>query len=219
MGLELAVVPGVLVPRDETELLARTALELLGTMNLTAPRVIDVCTGAGNLACTIAHYAKEAKVWASDLTDRSVAVARNNIERLGVNDRVVVVQGDLFAGLAEIELKGSIDLVVCNPPYISQKRLLDGDRSKLLAEEPREAFDGGPYGLSIHQRVVKEALSYLRVGGVLALEVGLGQDRQVQALLERAKAYDDICAIRNERGDVRVVHGLKSANSIDRAER
>lgn len=209
MGLELAVVPGVLVPRAETELLARTALDILGTMNLAAPRVIDMCTGAGNLACTVAHYVIGATVWSSDLTDNCVAVARANVEQLGLTDRVVVAQGDLFAGLRGLGLEESIDLIVCNPPYISQKRLRDGDRASLLAEEPREAFDGGPYGLSIHQRVVKEALPFLRAGGVLAFEIGLGQDRQVQLLFERARAYDDIRFIANDSNEVRVIRGRK----------
>jgi release factor glutamine methyltransferase len=209
MGLELAVVPGVLVPRAETELLARTALNLLGGMPTDAPRVIDMCTGAGNLACAIANHVSSASVWCSDLTDSCVAVARANVQQLGLTDRVVVAQGDLFAGLHGLGLEDSIDLIVCNPPYISQKRLLDGDRTSLLAEEPREAFDGGPYGLSIHQRVVKEALPFLRTGGVLAFEFGLGQDRQVRILFERAGAYEDIQSVANESGEARVIHGRK----------
>jgi release factor glutamine methyltransferase len=209
MGLELAVLPGVLVPRTETELLARTALSLLGGMPTDAPRVIDMCTGSGNLACTIANYISSAAVWCSDLTDSCVSVARANVQQLGFADRVVVSQGDLFAGLHGLGLEDSIDLIVCNPPYISQKRLLDGDRTSLLAEEPREAFDGGPYGLSIHQRVMKEALLFLRAGGVLAFEFGLGQDRQVRILFERSGAYEDIHCVANESGEARVIHGRK----------
>ncbi len=209
MGLELAVVPGVLVPRAETELLARTALDLLGGMPTDAPRVIDMCTGAGNLACTIANYVSSASVWCSDLTDSCVAVARANVQQLGLTDRVVVAQGDLFAELQGLGLEDSIDLIVCNPPYISQKRLLDGDRASLLAEEPHEAFDGGPYGLSIHQRTVKDALPFLRAGGMLAFETGLGQEHQVRILFERAGAYKDIQSVANESGEARVIHGRK----------
>ena len=214
MGMELAVVPGVLVPRTETELLARTAINLLGGMTTDTPRVIDMCTGAGNLACAIAHYVNGASVWSSDLTDSCVAVARANVQQLGLAGRVVVAQGDLFAGLHGLGLENSIDLIVCNPPYISQKRLLEGDRTSLLAEEPREAFDGGPYGLSIHQRVVKEALPFLRAGGVLAFEIGLGQDRQVRILFERARAYEDILSVANESGETRVIHGRKHVGPV-----
>jgi release factor glutamine methyltransferase len=199
-------------------LLARTALDVLGAMNLATPRVIDMCTGAGNLACTIAQYANTATVWASDLTDNCVTVARANVEQLGFTDRAVVVQGDLFSGLRGLGLENSIDLIVCNPPYISQTRLLDGDRTSLLTEEPREAFDGGPYGLSIHMRVVKEALPFLRVGGVLAFEIGLGQDRQVQLLFERTGSYDDIRLVADEDGQARVIYGRKHLNPVGRAE-
>ncbi len=210
LGLTLGVAPGALVPRMETELLAQTALDTLSRMQRAAPWVIDMCTGAGNLACAIAHYVPTARVWASDLTDGCVSVARDNVQRLTLSERVTVAQGDLFAGLKEYELAGRIDLIVCNPPYISQKRL-EGDRAELLVDEPREAFDGGPYGLSIHQRVVKDALPYLRGGGVLAFEIGLGQERQVKVLFERAKAYGDLRLIETSAGQVRVVLGCKKA--------
>jgi release factor glutamine methyltransferase len=136
-------------------------------------------------------------------------VARANVQQLGLTDRVVVAQGDLFAELQGLGLEDSIDLIVCNPPYISQKRLLDGDRASLLAEEPHEAFDGGPYGLSIHQRTVKDALPFLRAGGMLAFETGLGQEHQVRILFERAGAYKDIQSVANESGEARVIHGRK----------
>jgi len=79
----------------------------------------------------------------------------------------------------------------------------------LLENEPREAFDGGPYGLSIHQRVVKEALPFLRPGGWLLFEIGLGQDRQVKMLFERTRAYQDLRTVANAAGEIRVVGARK----------
>lgn len=210
MGLELLVAPGALVPRPETELLGTTALGALGQMNLPAPRVVDMCCGAGNLACAIAHYVPTARVWASDLTDGCVEVARRNVAYHGMADRVSVLQGDLFSAFSGLELDGTIDAIVCNPPYISEKRL-EGDRAHLTELEPREAFAAGPYGLSIHMRVIKEAPRYLRRGGILLFEVGLGQDRQVMGLLERSKAYEHIRAVTNETGGGRVVVGHTKA--------
>ncbi|RWM21426.1 MAG: class I SAM-dependent methyltransferase [Mesorhizobium sp.] len=206
MGLELLIAPGALVPRPETELLGTTALDVLRQMNLPAPRVIDMCCGAGNLACAIAHYLPTARVWASDLTDGCVDVARRNVAHHGMADRVSVLQGDLFSAFSGLELDGTMDVIVCNPPYISEKRL-EGDRAHLTELEPREAFAAGPYGLSIHMRVIKEAPRYLRRGGILLFEVGLGQDRQVISLLERSKAYQNIRAVNNEAGEGRVVVG------------
>ncbi|MER8593726.1 MULTISPECIES: class I SAM-dependent methyltransferase [unclassified Mesorhizobium] len=212
MGLQLLVSPGALVPRPETELLGKAALDVLSQLNLPVPRVVDMCCGAGNLACAIAHHAPTARVWASDLTDGCVEVARRNVTHLKIEDRVTVLQGDLFSAFSGLELDGTIDVIVCNPPYISEKRL-EGDRSHLVELEPREAFAAGPYGLSIHMRVLKEAPRYLRRGGILLFEVGLGQDRQVMSLLERSKAYESIRAVTNQAGEVRVVVGHTRAQA------
>lgn len=206
MGLELLVAPGALVPRGETELLGTTAIETLRGMGLAAPRIIDMCCGSGNLACAIAARLPEARVWACDLTDGCVALARRNVAGLGFADRVTVCQGDLFTALARQGLEGTVDAVVCNPPYISEKRL-EGDRAHLLAQEPREAFAAGPYGLSIHMKVLKEAPLHLRPGGVLLFEVGLGQDRQVAGLFERSAAYEAVSIVADAAGDGRVVLG------------
>lgn len=208
MGLQLIADAGALAPRAETELLGNTALDWLHASGTLQPRVVDMCCGSGNLACAIAHHFPTARVWASDLTDGCIDVTRRNVAQLGVADRVVVAQGDLFAGLAGLGLEESVDAIVCNPPYISQGKLAS-DRAELLAHEPREAFDGGPYGISIQQRVVKEALPFLRTGGTLAFEIGLGQARQVSMLFERMKVYDQIRLVENAAGEVRVVAGRK----------
>jgi len=205
MDVELLVERGVLVPRAETELLGLEALQLVED----GARLIDMCCGSGNLACALASRLPRARVWASDLTDSCVSLARKNAHYTGVASRVTVVQGDLFSELKGLE--GTIDLVVCNPPYISQAKLA-GERAALLENEPREAFDGGPYGLSIHQRVVKEALPFLKPGGWLLFEIGLGQDRQVKMLFERTRAYQDLRTVANAAGEVRVV-GARKINS------
>lgn len=207
-GLELRVAPGALVPRPETELLAAAALRLLKERD--RPRVIDMCCGAGNLACALAHHLPGAQVWAADLEEPCVALARENAAALGLDARVTVAQGDLFAPLGGLGLEGTIDAVVCNPPYISSGRL-GADRAALLDLEPRAAFDGGPFGIAIHQRVVREALPFLRPGGWLLCEVGLGQDRQVRQLFARARAYDPIEGEADADGAVRVLLGRRRA--------
>jgi release factor glutamine methyltransferase len=210
MGIELIVAEGALVPRKETELLGNAALDSLRSLGTDAPRVIDMCCGSGNLACAIAHHIPSAQVWACDLTDGCISVTRRNVEHINVSDRVIVTQGDLFAGLAGLGLYGSIDAIVCNPPYISQGKL-ETERAELLEHEPREAFDGGPYGISIQQRVVKDALPFLRPRGILHFEIGVGQERQVKMLFERTKAYEDILSVVNAEGEVLVVSGRKRA--------
>lgn len=203
MGVELEVGPGALVPRVETELLGGAVVTLLIEMAGT-PFVIDMCCGAGNLACAIATKVPAATVWASDLTDGCVTLARRNVEQLGLSKRVRVFQGDLFEPMRAEVPKEQIDLIVCNPPYISTAKL-ETDRRTLLENEPREAFDGGPYGLSIHQRVIREAVDLLKPGGWLAFEFGLGQDRQMKALFERSRAYGEVRFLNNATGAPRAV--------------
>lgn len=204
MGIELLVAPGALVPRPETELLGSTAVEALRRTGLPAPRIVDMCCGAGNLACAISLNIPGAHVWASDLTEGCVELTRRNVAHKDLGSRITVLQGDLFGALTGLQLEQTIDLIVCNPPYISEARL-NGDRASLLADEPREAFAAGPYGLSIHMRVTKDAPRYLRPGGLLLFEVGRGQDRQVATLLERNAAYENVGVVSDETGSGRVV--------------
>jgi release factor glutamine methyltransferase len=209
MDVELEIRSGVLVPREETELLGRSALNLIA--GIDRPLVIDMCCGSGNLALAIATARPDARVYGSDLTDDTVALARRNAQRL--NLPVTVVQGDMFSGLTDRALQSTVDLIVCNPPYISTAKL-DGESAHLLAKEPREAFDAGPYGIVFQQRLLVEAAPFLRPGGWLAFEFGAGQHRQVRALFARAKEYEAPLFVTDAGGQARVVLAsrLPSAN-------
>ncbi len=130
-------------------------------------------------------------------------MARRNVDRLATGARVSIRQGDLFAAFEGDNLEGTVDMIVCNPPYISTGRL-EGDRAHLLENEPREAFDGGPYGISIHQRLVRDAVAFLKPGGWLLFEFGEGQDRQAAALLARIKTYEPVTFATDRDGKPRV---------------
>lgn len=202
MGVDVHIDTGALIPRAETELLGNTALALVS--EASEQRVIDMCCGSGNLACALAVHRPLLRVWASDLTPQAVTIARTNTMRLGVADRVSVRQGDLFEPLADLGLAGTIDVIVCNPPYISTGRL-ERDRAELLNHEPREAFDGGPYGVSIFQRVIRDAVPFLKPSSHLLFEVGVGQERQVLALFARSRAYTPAVIHNDHTGVPRVV--------------
>lgn len=212
MNILLELAPDVLVPRQETELLGARAVAILRD-HPPGQVVIDMCCGSGNLALSIANEIPSARVWGADLTDSTVALARRNAERLGVQDRVAIRQGDLFDALAGDGLVGMADMIVCNPPYISTARL-EGESAHLLEAEPREAFDGGPYGISIHQRVIRDAVDFLKPGGWLLFEFGEGQDRQAAALIARAKAYEPVVFAANEAGTPRVALVRKRAAAV-----
>lgn len=210
LGLELEVDPGVLVPREETELLGRWAIDWLGSVAAGGEglRAIDLCCGAGNLSCALAAGLPSLRVWGADLTGPAVLLARRNAARLGLADRVAILQGDLLSPLAGLGLEGIVDAVVCNPPYISTGRLA-GDRAGLLAHEPREAFDGGPFGFGVHQRVARDAAAFLRPGSPLFMEIGAGQDRQVAALLQRAAHWAEVEWRSDAAGVPRVVKAVR----------
>lgn len=204
MDLDFVVPPDVLLPRPETELLAGRALSLLGELGADSqPTVIDMCCGCGNLAVSVAVHMPSCRVLASDMSEAAAAAAEENVEFHDLCSRVMVLRGDLFEPLAEEGLQGKVDMVVCNPPYISTGKL-GGASASLLEREPREAFDGGPFGLSIHQRVIRDALAYLRDDGILLCEFGEGQARQIEALFKRAKGYGPVAFVVDVSGMERV---------------
>lgn len=171
--------PRVLIPRPETELLVEAVLRELPE---EAPaRLLDVCTGSGCIAVSLARERPSASVWATDLSPGACELARLNAEALEVGSRVSVLEGDLFAPLPE---GARFDVVVSNPPYV-----MSGEIPNLSAEvrrEPRMALDGGEDGLAILRRVIPEAREWLKPGGLLALEIGEAQGAAVLALLREA---------------------------------
>jgi release factor glutamine methyltransferase len=207
MGVQIEIAPGVFTPRDETETLGETVIKILRERS-GRQLVVDMCCGTGNLACAVAKTIDDITIWAMDLTEQAAEVARRNVNRLGLADVIKVSHGDLFTPLDPQPLVSSIDLVMCNPPYISTSRL-DGEKAYLVQSEPREAFDGGPYGLSIHQRVISEAVHFLKPGGWIALEIGQGQERQISALFKRSGGYAKEQHILDKRGISRVTVAQK----------
>lgn len=167
----------VLIPRPETELLVEAVLRALPAGR--PARLLDVATGSGCIAVTLAAERPEAQVWATDVDAGCCEVARANAEAAGVAARVEVRQGDL---LAPVAMEPPFDAVVSNPPYVRT-----GELPGLQAEvqrEPRLALDGGPEGLTLLARVVEEAYSHLVPGGLLALEIGEEQGPAVRDLLQ-----------------------------------
>ena len=141
MGLELEVLPDVLVPREETELLCRASFDILRAR--PAPQiVIDMCCGAGNLACAVACEFPDAIIFGSDLTDNCVGAARRNVERLGLVGRVQVFQGDLFEGLRRADLAGRADLVICTRPTYRRRASLARRRTSWKPNRGRRSTAG-----------------------------------------------------------------------------
>lgn len=183
--LELVCGPGVLVPRPETEAVVDVALDLIDRLQkgeCRRPRILDVGTGTGAIALAIADERPGASVWATEVSDEALGYARRNVERAGLDVRLV--HGDLFEGLPR-DLRGRIDLVVSNPPYVdpAKPELLGSD----VAAEPDVALYGGEGGDEVLERLVGEVGAWLRPGGALVLEVGTGA--QLERMRRRLEGW------------------------------
>ena len=199
-----------LIPREETELLARVTLDLIQEMQQTRAdlTIVDMGTGSGNIAVSLALYSQNTRVLASDISPAAVEIARENVSQFGLHDRVKLFCGDLFSPFgAEYEEK--IDIVVCNPPYIPTDSL-DKMAPEIIDHEPVVALDAGAYGLAIFRRLIADAVTVLRPGGILLFEIGAGQDGLVTRLLSRNPAYERI-ATYDDGVQVRVMSAVKKA--------
>ncbi len=210
-GIEMLAGPEALIPRKETEIVCRGAISKLPVAE--ACQVIDVCCGAGNLGLAIAVTLPRAVVIGSDLAPEAVALANRNATFLGLSGRASFQAGDLFAPLEAPERLGQIDLVICNPPYISSARV-DQMPREISAFEPRLAFDGGPFGVRILTRLVREARKFLKPDGWLAFEVGLGQGAAMRKILEGSPLYRDIESLPDAAGETRALLARAAAASV-----
>jgi release factor glutamine methyltransferase len=206
MGIELLASTEALIPRKETEILGRSAVRLLQELEKTsaALRVMDVCTGAGNIAIAMALQCPRCAVFASDLSPDAVALAQRNVEFHVLQNRVTLFEGDLFSPFDSKEFYESVDLITCNPPYISTGKV--GEMDEEIAEhEPPLAFDGGSFGIKILHRVIKEAPKYMTKSGWLAFEVGLGQGNTLVKRMGKKYSYSQVVPVSDENGEVRVI--------------
>lgn len=190
-GRSFAVSPAVLIPRPDTETLIERALELLSED--AAGPVLDLCTGSGAIAITLAAERASLEVHATDLSEAALEVAKKNAEALGVGERVRWHQGDLFAALPGPREHA---LIACNPPYVPE-----GDRASMSPDvaqhEPGMALFAGEDGLDVLRRLCAEAPRWLAPGGTILIEVGAGQAPAVLALVAEAglvegRAHEDL---------------------------
>ncbi|MDD4238675.1 MAG: peptide chain release factor N(5)-glutamine methyltransferase [Desulfotomaculaceae bacterium] len=179
MGLEFKVSPSVLIPRPETELLVETALALLPP----APLVIDVGTGSGAIAISLASFLPDSIVYATDRSGEALKVARDNAEKIGVGARLRFYQGDLLAPLNGVVPAKGADLIAANLPYIPSDGLA-GLPWSVRQFEPMLALDGGAGGLELYRRLIHAAAIVLKNGGLLLLEIGFDQARDMLELLK-----------------------------------
>lgn len=200
--LDLLVGPGVLIPRPETEMLVEVAIESI--RGIEAPRVLDIGTGSGAIALSIATEVPSSRVWATDISSEAIAWATKNRQRMDLQN-VVLIESDLFSQV-DSRFRGGFDVVVSNPPYLSEDDLVRATPD-IRDHEPLLATVAGPTGLEVTQRIVKEALHWLRPGRPLLIETWTGQWPRLKRLMEQF--YDSVRVHPDLNGALRVAEGRK----------
>jgi release factor glutamine methyltransferase len=201
-GLEFHVSPAVLIPRPETELLVQESLRVVDFG--TEAVLVDVGTGSGCVAVTLATILSTARIVAVDRSPEALAVAKGNAERHAVADRIDWMEGDLLSPLRERGMAGMVDVIVSNPPYIAEADWA-GLQPEVREFEPRSALIGGPKGTEFHERLLRESVEYLVPGGSLVMEIGQGQLPAVQQMAGQMGQYGPLQVVKDEAGIERVI--------------
>lgn len=172
--LDFIVTPDVLIPRPETEFLIERVMKLAEESERDSLLIVDVGTGSGCIAVTIAKLLPGARLIATDVSPAALTVAQRNAERNRVRDRIEFLEGDLLEPLAERGLQGAVDILASNPPYVNQdgRQLL---QREVREWEPHEALFGGADGLDFYRRLLAETAPILKPQGYLVLEIGFSQ--------------------------------------------
>jgi release factor glutamine methyltransferase len=201
-GRAFRVTPAVLIPRPETELLVERAVEILrGT---DRPTVIDLCTGSGCIAVSLAKELRAPTIFATDISEQALDVARTNAAAHACSDRIRFLAGDLFDPIAELDLRGRVDCITANPPYISSSDLR-ALQPEVRDFEPEHALIAGPAGTEFHRRIIHEAPRYLRNRGTLMMEMGIGQAPDLIRMAAATGAYERPEIVKDLAGIDRVI--------------
>ncbi len=209
-SLDFAVGPGVLIPRPESELLIEQVLPLCadrGGEKSRSLRILDLGTGSGALAVTLARELNNGLIWASDISPTTLEVARKNAGKHGVAEKITFVEGDLFQPFKDPLL--SFDVIVSNPPYIASG-VLDSLEPEVRDHEPRLALDGGVDGTAYITKILEEGAGFLQPEGWILVEMDPNQTLQALAMMDADPRYRERARIQDYSHRYRVVMGRKA---------
>lgn len=211
-GLDFAVNSSVLIPRPETELLVHAVLKEGGLAE--GATLIDVGTGSGCIAVTLATILDGVRIVAIDCSAEALGVAKSNAIRHGVGEKIDWMEGDLLAPLRDRNLIGTVDVIVSNPPYIAE-----GEWEQLQPEvrnfEPRVALLAGQKGTEFHERLFHDCKEFLVPDGLLVMEIGQGQLPLVRQAVDQVGGYAGLQTVNDEAGIERIVIARR-AGSVSR---
>ena len=189
MGLEFEVSEKVLIPRGDTEIIVEKLLELVDKNS--SLNIIDMCTGTGAIAVSLAHFLPKAIITAVDISDEALECCDRNINLHGLQNRVSTIKSNLFEDLTRLKLTNIIDMVVSNPPYIPTRDIASLEVN-VKDFEPMLALDGGIDGLDFYRSIIHDAGIYLKSGGILAFEIGYNQGQHIMDIIKENGNYYDL---------------------------
>lgn len=205
-GRTFSVGPGVLIPRADTEPLVERALNFLKGKN--APRVLDLCTGTGCIAITLAEERSDAEVWAVEKSPEAWAFFCENNRRYG--EKVHGVLADALTNISILPVE--FDLIISNPPYLTGDEMADLQLE--VQKEPAMALDGGEDGLFFYRQLTAWYRKFLNPGGMMAYEIGMGQENAVSEIFLQ-NGLDSVCQTKDFHGIIRVI---TAENNLSPAE-
>lgn len=199
MGEKFLVNKDVLIPRDETELLVRKAIEIIKENNFKT--VLDMCTGSGCIACMIAKLTNS-QTMGVDISTEAIHTAFKNMEKFGLYNRAIFRKSDIYSKIREDE---KFDLIVSNPPYIPPKEK-ETIQEEVSYEPDLALYTTDEKGLAFYEKIIKDAPKFLNKGGYLMFELGIGQSTSVAQLMKKA-GFENIKVLKDLANIDRVIFG------------
>ena len=181
MKLSFFVDKNVLIPRQDTEILVEEVINIAKKNN--AKKILDLCTGSGAIAVSLAKYLPQAEITAIDISNEALKIAKKNAISNNVENQITFISSDMFTNLNE----GKFDIIVSNPPYIKTNIIEKLDTQ--VQNEPYIALDGGKDGLDFYKKIINESYQYLKCNGYLCLEIGFDQKIDVIELIENTERF------------------------------
>ena len=213
MGLDFKVREGVLVPRPDTEVLVEKIIDIVedGYFKKNTNEninIVDIGTGSGAITLSLAHFLKNTFVYSVDISETALGVAKENAKLHDLSDRVKFLKGSLLDPLDDENLKGKVDILVSNPPYIPSK-VIEELQVEVSTYEPKLALDGGEDGLDFYREIINKSDDFLAETSIIAFEIGHDQGKTIKDLLRENGKFDKISVICDLSGTDRVVIGEK----------
>ena len=184
MKLNFLVTKDVLIPRQDTEILVEEVINI--ARKIENPIILDLCTGSGAIAVSLAKYVNNVKIFATDISPKALEIAKKNAEFNGVKNNIDFIESDLFNKIKNLKF----DIIVSNPPYIETDEIKK--LTKDVQNEPIQALDGGKDGLTFYRKIAEDAPEFLNIHGFLCFEIGYNQKQKVKQILEKQKRYINI---------------------------